>query len=148
VTQPAFSRRQPQLAKADYETLSELRYLMRRFAAFSEAAARGCGLTPQQHQALLTIKGFPGHERASVGELAERLSVRHHSMVGLVDRLVSKGLLRRFRDRHDRRRVRLGLTGKSQTLLAGLSLVHRDELRRLAPLLRALLTRLEGEARE
>jgi DNA-binding MarR family transcriptional regulator len=148
VTHPTVPRRQQSLQKADYETLSELRYLMRRFAAFSEAAARSSGLTPQQHQALLAIKGFPGHERATIGELAERLNVRHHSVVGLVDRLVSKGLLRRFPDTRDRRRVRVGLTSKSQTLLAGLSRVHRDQLRRLAPLLRTLLTRLEGEATE
>src|SRR5690348_10750657 len=83
------------LAKADYETLSELRYLMRRFAAFSEAAAREAGLTPQQHQALLAIRGFPGTTRASIGDLARRLNIRHHSVVGLVNRLVSKGLLRR-----------------------------------------------------
>jgi DNA-binding MarR family transcriptional regulator len=115
---------------------------MRRFAAFSEAEARSAGLTPQQHQALLAIRGFPGSGRATIGELAERLSLRPHSTVGLVDRLVSKGLLRRHVDRADRRRVRLGLTRRSQSLLAGLSLAHRDEVRRLAPLLRALLERL------
>lgn len=135
-------RRTRPLAEVDYETLSELRYLMRRFAAFSEAEARSAGLTPQQHQALLAIRGFPGSGRATIGELAERLSLRPHSTVGLVDRLVSKGLLRRHVDRADRRRVRLGLTRRSQSLLAGLSLAHRDEVRRLAPLLRALLERL------
>jgi len=116
---------------------------MRGFAAFSEAEARAVGLTPQQHQALLTIRGFPGAGHATIGDLAQRLYVRHHSVVGLVDRLVSKGLLRRLIDPVDRRRVRLGLTRKSQSLLASLSLTHRDELRRLAPLLRELLRRLE-----
>lgn len=139
-------RRTRPLATADYETLSELRYLMRRFAAFSEAEARSAGLTPQQHQALLVIRGFPGSRRATIGDLAERLGLRPHSAVGLVDRLASKGLLRRHVDRADRRRVRLGLTRRSQALLAGLSLAHRDELRRLAPLLRGLLARLAGEA--
>jgi len=132
------------LAKADYETLSELRYLMRRFVAFSETAARDAGLNPQQHQALLAIKGFPGRGRASIGDLAGRLGLRHHSVVGLVGRLVSKGLLRRQVDRTDRRRVRVGLTDKSRSLLEGLSRVHRDELRRLAPLLQGLLARLEN----
>jgi DNA-binding MarR family transcriptional regulator len=147
VTQRAGGQRRTRaLAKADYQTLSELRYLMRRFAAFSEAEARSAGLTPQQHQALLTIRGFPGGGRATIGNLAERLSLRPHSAVGLVDRLVSKGLLQRHVDRADRRRVRLGLTRKSQALLSGLSLAHRDELRRLAPLLRGLLARLATEA--
>ncbi|HXR91982.1 MAG TPA: MarR family transcriptional regulator [Steroidobacteraceae bacterium] len=138
-------RRTRALAKADYETLSELRYLMRRFAAFSEAEARSAGLTPQQHQALLTIRGFPGKSLATIGNLAERLNLRPHSAVGLVDRLASKGLLRRHVDRADRRKVRVVLTPRSQALLAGLSLAHRDELRRLAPLLRGLLARLGTE---
>lgn len=118
---------------------------MRRFAAFSEAEARAAGLTPQQHQALLTIRGFPGKGLATIGNLAERLNLRPHSAVGLVDRLASKGLLRRHVDRADRRKVRVVLTPRSQALLAGLSLAHRDELRRLAPLLRGLLARLGTE---
>jgi DNA-binding MarR family transcriptional regulator len=146
-TQRAGRRRQQTLAKADYQTLSELRYLMRRFAAFSDLEARSSGLTPQQHQVLLAIRGFPGGGRATIGDLAERLNLRSHSVVGLVDRLASKGLLRRHADRADRRKVRVGLTGKSQALLAGLSLTHRDELRRLAPLLRELLARLGVQAR-
>lgn len=135
-------RRHRAVAKADYQTLSELRYVMRRFAAFSEAAARASGLTPQQHQVLLAIRGFPGTGRATIGDLAERLNLKSHSVVGLVDRLAARGLLRRQVDRADRRKVRVGLTRKSQALLAGLSLAHRDELRRLAPLLRGLLGRL------
>src|SRR4029077_9856842 len=71
------------LTAADYRTLAELRYLLRRFASFSEAAPRGPALTSQQHQALLAIKGSPGRERLAVGELAERLQLRHHSAVGL-----------------------------------------------------------------
>ena len=145
MTQHAGRRREQSLAQADYRTLSELRYLMRRFAAFSEAAARSSGLTPQQHQALLAIRGFPGGGRASIGELAERLNLRPHSVVGLVDRLASKGLLRRQVDHADRRRVRVALTRKSQSLLAALSLEHRDELRRLAPLLRGLLAQLGNQ---
>lgn len=142
MTQRAGRRRHQALAKADYQTLAELRYLMRRFAAFSEAEARSAGLTPQQHQVLLAIRGFPGNGSATIGDLAERLNLKSHSVVGLVDRLVAKGLLRRQVDRADRRKVRVGLTRKSQALLAGLSLAHRDELRRLAPLLRGLLERL------
>ena len=135
------------LATDDYRTLAELRYLLRCFATFSAAAARAAGLTGQQHQALLAIKGFPGRERLTIGELAERLQLRHHSAVGLVDRLAARGLLVRRLDRRDRRRVMVQLTARAQGLLAALTRVHREELRRLAPLLRALLKRLGQRAR-
>ena len=135
-------RARSRLNGADYQMLAQLRYLLRRFAAFSEAAARGAGLTSQQHQALLAVRGFPGPARISVGELAERLQLRHHSAVGLVDRLAARGLLRRHYDRRDRRRVLLTVTPGGRARLARLSRVHREELARLAPLLRALLARL------
>jgi DNA-binding MarR family transcriptional regulator len=127
------------LAKADYEALAQFRYLMRKFLEFSAAAARKCGLTTQQHQALLAIQGFPGRRRVAVGALAERLGVRHHSVVGLIDRLATKGLVRRRRDAIDERRVWLELTPKGGRLLSALSLVHREELRRMAPMLKRLL---------
>lgn len=130
------------LSNADYQLLAQLRYLLRRFAAFSEAAARRAGLSAQQHQALLAVRGFPGRARVSVGELAERLQLRHHSAVGLIDRLAARGLLRRHYDRRDRRRVLVTLTPRGQARLARLSRAHRAELARLAPLLRALLGRL------
>ena len=131
------------LRKADYEILAEFRHLLRRFTSFSESAAHEAGLTPQHHQALLAIKGFPGREQITIGELAERLNVRHHSVVGLVDRLVSQDLCRRRADPTDRRRVLVELTGRAEDVLADLTLAHRDELRQVAPLLRALLTNLE-----
>jgi DNA-binding MarR family transcriptional regulator len=137
------ARRAPsRLSNADYQLLAQLRYLLRRFAAFSEAAARRAGLSAQQHQALLAVRGFPGRARVSVGELAERLQLRHHSAVGLIDRLAARGLLRRHYDRRDRRRVLVTLTPRGQARLARLSRAHREELARLAPLLRALLGRL------
>jgi DNA-binding MarR family transcriptional regulator len=123
--------------------LAQLRYLLRRLAAFSEAAARGAGLTSQQHQALLAVRGFAGPGRISVGELAERLQLRHHSTVGLIDRLAARGLLRRHYDRRDRRRVLLAVTPRGQVRLTRLARAHREELARLAPLLRSLLARLE-----
>jgi DNA-binding MarR family transcriptional regulator len=131
------------LRKADYEILAQFRYLLRQFSSFSESAAHEAGLTPQHHQALLAIKGFPGREQVTIGELAERLSVRHHSVVGLVDRLVSQELCRRRIDPTDRRRVLVELTGRADDVLAQLTLAHREELRRVAPLLRALLSNLE-----
>src|SRR5579863_5807727 len=118
------------LAKADFEALAEFRYLLRHFGAFSGEAAREAGLTAQQHQALLAIKGFPGRESATIGELAERLNLKHHSVVGLVDRLAGRGLIHREHDETDRRRVMIVLTTKAETLLLGLTLAHRDELRR------------------
>jgi DNA-binding MarR family transcriptional regulator len=131
------------LSKHDYELLAEFRYLMRSFLAFSEAAARRAGLTARQHQALLAIKGYPGRRRVSVGELAERLGLRHHSVVGLLDRLASRGLIRRRTSSTDRRQVLIELTGKAETALEDLSRVHRGELKRLAPLLHPLLEQLQ-----
>jgi DNA-binding MarR family transcriptional regulator len=139
------SRKAPparELAPHDYEILAEFRYLLMRFAAFSEEAAHAAGLAPRQHQALLAIKGYPGGGEATIGNLAERLGVRHHSTVGLVDRLVSRGYLVRREDPHDRRRIFLALTASGQEALAGLSAAHREELRRVAPLLKSLLSRL------
>src|SRR5215469_11314344 len=79
--------RKPALALADYERLAEFRYLLRRFLIFSESAAVAAGLTAQQHQALLAIKGAGSMADLTTGALAERLGIRHHSAVGLVDRL-------------------------------------------------------------
>jgi DNA-binding MarR family transcriptional regulator len=134
-----------ELAQHDYEILAEFRYLLMRFAAFSEQSAHAAGLAPRQHQALLAIKGYPGGGAATVGALAERLGIRHHSTVGLVDRLVSRGYIVRHEDRHDRRRTLLSLTAAGERALAGLSAAHRRELRRVAPLLKALLGRLGPE---
>jgi DNA-binding MarR family transcriptional regulator len=140
------AKRPRPLADADYGRLAEFRYLLRHFLAFSETAAEKTGLTPQQHQALLAIKGFPETSRiaagVTVGELAERLGVRHHSAVGLIDRLAAKGLVLRHGGIKDRRRVLIDLTPKAEALLAGLTLAHRDELKRLAPLLRKILRQL------
>lgn len=132
------------LTKADYERLAEFRHLLRRFLVFSEDAAAQSKLTAQQHQALLAIKGFPGRERVTIGELAERLCIRHHSAVELLDRLTLKALVRRRSGTEDRRQVLIELTPKAESLLAKLSAAHRAELKRLAPLLQALLGQIEG----
>lgn len=135
-----------ELAPHDYEVLAEFRYLLMRFAAFSAQAAHAAGLAPRQHQALLAIKGYPHGARVTVGDLAERLGIRHHSTVGLVDRLVRRGYLVRRADPADRRRAFLSLTAAGERALAGLSAAHRQELRRVAPLLKSLLGRLGPEA--
>lgn len=134
-----------ELAPHDYEVLAEFRYLLMRFAAFSEQAAHAAGLAPRQHQALLAIKGYPGGGEVTIGNLAARLGIRHHSTVGLVDRLVSRGYLVRRADPKDRRRTLLALTASGEQALARLSAAHRQELRRVAPLLQALLGRLGPE---
>jgi DNA-binding MarR family transcriptional regulator len=127
------------IAKSHYELLAALRHALRRFLGFSETAAREAGLTPQQHQALLAIKGFPGRDFVTVGELAVGLMVRHHSAVGLVDRLAKRGFLRRTRSKADGRRVEVHLTARGETIVERLSAVHLRELRQLGPALHRLL---------
>lgn len=127
------------IAKSHYEMLAALRYALARFLHFSQEAARAAGLTPQQHQALLAIKGFPGRDAASIGELAERLHLRHHSVVGLIDRLVRRQLVRRRPSRLDRRRVDLELTARGEALLRRLAASHLRELRQHGPELHRLL---------
>src|SRR5260370_38783250 len=81
--------------KDDFESIATFRYAGRRFLRISEQAARAEGLTPQQHQLLLAIKGFPGRDSATVSELAARLQIRPHTMVGLIDRPVAQGSVKR-----------------------------------------------------
>ncbi|TIT10756.1 MAG: winged helix-turn-helix transcriptional regulator, partial [Mesorhizobium sp.] len=121
----------PAISQADYQRLSEFRYLIRRFLEFSQIQANEAGLTPRQHQALLAIKGFPGAGPVTVGDLAERLRIRHHSAVELVDRLCEAGLVTRDQDKDDHRRVLLRLTERADDCLAELSAAHLDELGRI-----------------
>jgi DNA-binding MarR family transcriptional regulator len=131
-----------ELSLSDYRLLAQFRYLLGRFLAFSAQAAHNAGLAPRQHQALLAIKGYPRGEPVTVGDLAERLGIRHHSAVGLADRLVQSGYLVRRTDSEDRRRAILSLTPAGEKALAALSAAHREELRRIAPLLGPLLQEL------
>jgi DNA-binding MarR family transcriptional regulator len=133
------------IAKSHYETLAALRQALRRFLHFSQSAARGAGIPPQQHQALLAIKGAAGRDHLTVGELAERLHLRHHSAVGLVDRLARRGWVRRSPSPADRRRVEVRLTARGEALIERLSVAHRKELRALGPELRRLLDLVEGD---
>src|SRR5215469_2518107 len=93
------------LSESDYQALAEFRYQLRKFSHFSEQAARDAGLEPQQHQLLLAVRGLPGEKTASVGQLAHRLQLQHHSAVELISRMVQRGLLERRRDATDLRRV-------------------------------------------
>jgi DNA-binding MarR family transcriptional regulator len=130
------------IQKHEYETLADFRYALRQFMRFSEQAAEEAGLTPHQHQALLAIMGFPGREQVTIGELAERLQIHHHSAVGLADRLVAQDLVTRRQDTTDRRQVYISLSDHGRDMLEQLSAAHRDELRRLGPQLRILLEKI------
>jgi len=136
------------ISKADYETLAAFRYALRQFLHFSEEAAEAIGLTPQQHQALLAIRGFPGREQVTIGELAERLQIRHHSAVGLVDRLVVLKLVAREAAESDRRQVYVTLTPRGLSALEQLSAAHRVELRRIGPQISQLLAQLGTDETE
>ncbi|MDP5281122.1 MarR family transcriptional regulator [Sphingomonas sp. DG1-23] len=130
-----------ELTDADYVALADFRHTLRQFLAFSEGRAAECGLTPQQHQALLAIRGAPGGS-VSIGYVAERLILKPHSASGLVDRLEALGLVTRRSSAEDRRQALLALTPKAETLLGQLSAAHREEVVRLRPLLTGLLDRL------
>ena len=132
------------ITQTEYEALAEFRYALRQFLRFSEDEAAAAGLTPQQHQALLAIKGFPGRDRVTIGELAERLQLRHHSAVGLTDRLVAERWVARRRDRQDRRQVHLELTARGEAVLERLSAAHKEQLRRMGPQISLVLDLLRS----
>jgi DNA-binding MarR family transcriptional regulator len=135
-----------QFSKKEYEALAEIRYAIRRFLHFSKAAAQAVGLTPQHHQALLAIRGFPGRDEVTVGELAERLQIRPHSTVGLVDRLVAQNLVMRKHGDGDHRQVHVCLTDHGAKLLEALTATHREELRHVGPQLTEAFERLRPTA--
>jgi DNA-binding MarR family transcriptional regulator len=130
------------LSNSQYETLAAFRYALRQFIHFSDEAAQAAGITPQQHQALLAIKGFPGRDSVTVGELAERLQLRHHSAVGLIDRLVAEKLVTREPSAEDRRHVLIQLTIRGEKILEKLTSAHRAQLKRIGPEISQLLERL------
>jgi DNA-binding MarR family transcriptional regulator len=129
------------MPRPDYQSLAELRYQIRRFLHFSEQAARKANVEPRQHQFLLALKGLPENMRPSIGILADRLQIRPHSAVELVNRLSKAGLVKRRRDRDDGREVLLELTAKGEAVLRNLSLHHRAELQTAGP---ALMAALQG----
>jgi DNA-binding MarR family transcriptional regulator len=129
-----------------YQALAEFRYQLRRFQRFSEEAARASGLEPQQHQLLLSIKGS-ATESLTVGEIAERLQIQHHSAVELVARAETRGLVTRTRGEEDRRQVFIRLTAAGDSALRELSSTHHRELRSAAPeLIRILQQVIDDDA--
>ena len=123
------------LTPQEYRALAEFRYRIRVFLNGSERAARTSGLEPQQHLLLLAVQGLPLGRKASIGELAESMQLRHHSVVELVDRLERRSLLRRERSRVDRREVIVQLTDRGKGVLSRLAALRLAELRTLAPTL-------------
>jgi len=127
------------LTSAEFRALAEFRYQIRIYLNGSEEAARRAGLEPQQYLLLLALRGLPQGREPSIRELAERLQLRHHSVVELVDRLERRLLLRRERSRSDRRQVILHLTPRGDRILTRLAKQRITELRTAAPtLVRAL----------
>lgn len=119
------------LTKTDFAALSEFRYQMRRFERFSENAAQAEGITPLQYLLLLHIKGYPGRDWATVGELAERLQAQQHGVVALLTRCEAAGLVQRKPSALDRRRVEIHLLPAGEDVLERLAAMHRAELQSL-----------------
>jgi DNA-binding MarR family transcriptional regulator len=113
--------------------LAEFRYELRRFVQFSESCAAEAGLHPQQHQLLLQLAGAPDGAETTVSYAAERLGLRHHTVVELSKRCEEAGLINRNQDMNDRRCIQLQVTAKGHRLLRILSEAHARELYELAP---------------
>jgi DNA-binding MarR family transcriptional regulator len=105
------------ITETEYQALGELRYLIRRFLQEGDAKAKQAGLEPQQYLLLLAVRGLPAGEEATISTLANRLSLRHHSTVELIDRMESRGYVKRIRGREDRRQVLVSLQPKGERLL-------------------------------
>ena len=130
------------MSSAEFRSLAEFRYHIRIFLNGSEEAARSSGLEPQQYLLLLAIRGLPLGRNASIRDLAERMQLRHHTVVELVDRLERRLLLRRERSRNDRRQVMVHLTPRGEKILTKLAKQRIAELRTAAPALVRALTAL------
>lgn len=132
------------LTDRQFEELLAFRVALRRFLAWSEAAAADAGLTASQHQLLVAVRGHPDPQGPTISDLATYLLVRHHSAVGLVDRVEALGLVARHADPLDQRAVRVRLTAAGRERVESLARSHLAELRRVEPALRSLLTDVAG----
>jgi DNA-binding MarR family transcriptional regulator len=134
-----------EITAEDYRALADLRYRIRHFLRDGDAVARAAGLEPQQYQLLLMIRGLPQGEEATIRTLAERLALRHHSAVGLIDRLEARGFVHRNRGRDDRRQVLVSLLPRGERILEKVARRRIDELhsygRELASAIEKLLQR-------
>ena len=118
-----------EITTAEYRALAELRYRIRKFVREGDAAASAAGLEPQQYLLLLAIRGLPEGEEATIGALADRLALKHHSAVELIDRLEAHGYVHRSRSRDDRRRVLVALLPRGEKLLEQVARQRISELR-------------------
>lgn len=124
----------------EYAVLAEFRYSLRKFLHFSSKEAEKVHLTPKQHQCLLALRGFSTEERrVNVGDLAEWLQIKHHSAVGLINRMEEQGLIIRDQSKSDKRKVFIELSPKGRDLLEELTAVHKEEIKRIGPQLKELL---------
>jgi DNA-binding MarR family transcriptional regulator len=130
------------LASTDYDALAAFRYLLRKFLRFSkDYVKKTANLSSEQYEALLAIKALSSDDGVTIADLSERLQVKHHSAVNIVDRLVERKLIRREPGPHDRREKHLELTPGGMTLLEKLAAVHRKEIRRRSA---EIMAALEG----
>lgn len=128
------------MTAAEFRALAEFRYQIRIFLNGSEEAARDADLEPQQYMLMLALRGLPAGTEASIREIAERMQLRHHTVVELVDRLENRQLMRRERAKADRRQVILHLTPRGERILTKLAKQRISELRTSAPALVRALT--------
>ena len=134
----------PGLNSDDYDALANFRYLLRKFLRFSKDFLRTtAGLNPEQYEALLAIKAFKSPTGVTISELSERLQIKHHSAVNIVDRLTEKKLITREASKTDRRLRHVQLTGKGAALIEELAAVHRREIRRRSADMIKALERLQ-----
>jgi len=138
------SRAKPRkLSQKNYEALADFRFALRRFFAFSEEAAGAVGLSPKQYQALLAIKGGADGSKLGIQEIADRLMIRHHTAVELVDRLVSNGFVTRVKCETDQRRVQVCISDKADRIMNKLAAAHLRELKGIRPVLDQLLSQFD-----
>jgi DNA-binding MarR family transcriptional regulator len=128
------------MTAAEFRALAEFRHQIRIFLNASEEAARNADLEPQQYMLMLALRGLPSSKEASIREIAERMQLRHHTVVELVDRLEKRELMRRERAKADRRQVILHLTPRGERILTKLAKQRISELRTSAPALVRALT--------
>ena len=138
------SKNLPREERLRLQNLAEFRYELRRFLQFSESCATEADLHPQQHQLLLQLAGAPDEVETTVSYAAERLGLRHHTVVELSKRCEEAGLIHRSQDLNDRRRIQLQVTAKGHRVLRGLSEDHERELYELGPRLIRVLSRICG----
>ena len=133
----------PELHPADYEALAAFRYAMRKFLSFSKRALKAeAHLTPEQYEALLALKVYSGEGGMTIGQLSERLQVKHHTAVSLVDRMEELDYVRREQSKTDRRQVFVQLTAAGSRVLSKVAVVHRREMRIRSPEMIKALQRL------